>query len=324
MRNIHILSLAFLVLINFICFSQDSINKNPRVKNLKESTKFENDKISIIAEIIDSTENITIFLINRTKNTLKFFGGYNTEILFNKEIKDIDSLWKPFDSQSELNYECGTGLKTINLTKDSFTYESYNKSVYTGEYNTEIRFSLIIKDSLIVYSNPISIKANYDLLLKPSDRFEKYIFQELKDNKSLNYIQKEKLFLKLISIYSREKNYKKAILLCEKLLKKIPNSISLKYELAVAIFSYISKHRNELDKIQTNILLSKAINELKTIPKTDNPISINSTKYIEQYSKLLLSKSEWNELKKKKSMTEKDIWYFKEFSNETIVILYKD
>ncbi|MFD0990696.1 hypothetical protein ACFQ1R_11360 [Mariniflexile jejuense] len=324
MRNRHIPTLAFLVLINFICFSQNSMNENPRVKKLKESTKFENGEISIIAKVIDSTENINIFLINRTTDTLKIFGGYNAEILFNKEIKDIDSIWKPFDALSELAYWCGTGLQTISLPKDSYTYEIYNKSVYTGELNTEIRFSFRVKDSLVIYSKPISIKANNDLLLKPSDRIEKYIYKELKENNTLNYSQKEKLILKISSIHSKERNYKKSILICEKWLKNNPNSIRLKYELAVSIFKYISQHKSELNKVQINILLSKAINELKTIPKSDNLISIKSTKYIDNYSKLLLSKSEWNQLKKEECTTENDTCYFRELSDEKIGILYKN
>lgn len=324
MRNRQILTLAFLVLINFICFSQNSMNENPKVKKLKKSTKFENGEISIIAKVIDSTENINIFLINRTVDTLKVFGGYNAEILFNKEVKDTDSIWKPFDRLSDLAYWCGTGLKTIILPKDSYTYEIYNKSVYAGELNTEIRFSFRVKDSLVIYSKPISIRANNDLLLKHSERIKKYFYKELNESNTLNYSQKEKLILKITSINSRDKNYKKSILVCQKWLKKNPNSNRIKYELAISIFKYISKHKSELNKVQINILLSKAINELKAIPKTDNPISIKSIKYIDNYSKLLLYKSEWDQLKKEECTNENDTCYFRELSDEKIGILYKN
>ncbi len=322
MRNKYILIL--IALINFICFGQNSVNENIRVKRLKETTKFKNGEISIITKLIDSTGNINIFLVNRATDTLYVFGGYNAEILFDKEIKDTSGAWKTFDKLYYGAYWCGTGLQTIRLPKDSYTYEIYNKTKYTGELNTEIRFSFRVKDSLVIYSNPISIKANSDLLLKPSDRIEKYIYKELKENNTLNYSRREKLILKIISIHSRERNYKKSIIICEKWLKNNPNSIRLKYELAVSIFKYISKHKSELNKVQINILLSKAINELKAIPKSDNPISIKSTKYIDNYSKLLLSKPEWNHLKKEECNTENDTCYFRELSDEKIGILYKN
>ena len=326
MRYKYILTFIIMTMLSFICIGQNGMEENRRVKKLKESTKFKNDEISIIAKIIDSTKNINIYLINRTTDTLNIFGGYNAEILFNKEIKNIDGIWKPFDQLSERTYICGTGLRTINLFKDSYTYEIYHKRKYTGKLNTEIRFSFRIKDSLTIYSKPLEVNVNSDLLLKHSDRIKKILYNKLKHNDTLSTIVKEKIISKILSINSRDGDYKESIITCKEYLGSNPNSLRVRYELGRVIFKYTAKHRNQLTKVQVNTLLSWAINELKSIPNSDNPISEKSIESIDYYSKLLLSKSEWQELIQEECITENEycLGYFKELSDQKISVLYKD
>ncbi len=326
MRYKHILAFSFVALLNFICFSQNTLYTNANVKKIKESTKFENDEITIIAKIKDSTKNIHIYLINRTSDTLNIFGGYSAQISFNKEIKDVDGTWKPFDLLPKGGYKCLTGIKTIKLPKDTYTYEIYNSAKYAGEFNTEIRFLFKTKDASIIYSKPVEVSVNYDLLLKPLDRLKKYFYNQLEQNDTLSNAQKEQIISRIIAIHSKEGNHKKSIILCKDFLENSPNSIRLKYTLGKVLVKYTAKHRNELTKVQINTLLSWAINELKSIRDSDNPIYVKSIKDINHYSKLLLSKSEWKELKKEECITKNEscFCYYSELSNEKIRILYRN
>ena len=149
------------IIIQILYFS--SFGQN--VKELKCPSNYDKGKLIITSKLIDSSKNINIFLINRTLNKIKVFGGYNSEILFKKEIKDTNGTWKTFDPIHKNAYSCGTGLESIEVPANNYTYEIYKKEDYYGNYETEIRFSFKINDSIIIFSDPLNVNVNSNLLL---------------------------------------------------------------------------------------------------------------------------------------------------------------
>lgn len=303
--------------------AQSTTNSLTRTKKLLKPESLNNNQILLKAKLIDSTKNINVFLINRTVDTLKFFSFYGDNIKFDKEIKNTNGDWVNFD---EKNYYriCPTGGKTIKVPKNYYTYEIYKSYQYSGDFNSELRFKFKVNDSLEIKSNTLRLSVDKTLLLDNHERLIIQIKKELELNTNMSQKDKIDRELLLVKHYNKYQQYEKSIVLTDSILKNQSNNDRIRFEAANSVIKYLTKHNESLNTVQKNILISKAINDLKKISKKNHNIYKISDKYIEHYMSLLLNREDWgNESKKNTCLTIKNSCgcYFNNLFSDCIEIL---
>ena len=317
------------ILFCFCCLYVAGQNSQVSIKNirfLKKPELFAENQVSIITKKNDSTNDITIYLVNRTKDSLTLFGGYESTIRFDKEILDKDGNWKPFDMLASNAYWCGTGLTSLRLYPETYTFEVYKNSDYRGNLESKIRFSYQLSDSVTITSNTINADVDENLLLRPMDRIIESFKSEILVNDTLDYRQKERIVLRLSSLSARKKNHRKAVALCTYWLKRFPNSNRVKLEQVINVYRYISFNKRNLTKIQMNTLLSFAIGLASTIPESAGIVHEKAMKYKNRLDQYLFTQPEWKNGVGSECFIENGIpyCYYKELLEEKIQILFKE
>lgn len=262
------------------------------IEPVKNPNKYNKNKITVKLKQKENND-LVIFLINRTKDTISCFGGYDSKITFKKEVLSENNEWINFDMDSKYAYWCGTGLTVLKIPSEYYTYEVYKNKKFSGSFDTKMRFSYKLNDSLNVYSEIINVSINKKLILSPELRAIKYLEKEyeLENSKS----EKIRLLKLLVRNYNNNKLFEKAIKLCEN-WKGNENLDEVNFNYSKTISRFLQSHPN-IDRYERAILASKLIEKLEEIDSTKD-ISNQVKKYKEHYNKHLASIEEWNIINK--------------------------
>ncbi len=281
---------------------------------LKENNQYKENDITVKFKLKNNCD-LVIFLINKTNDTISCFGGYDSKITFEKEVLDENREWKNFDIDSKFSYWCGTGLKTLKIPNNYYTYEVYKNKKYSGDYKTKMRFSYRISDSTNIYSKSADVFINKDLMLSPELRAIKYLEKEY--GKENSEIQRIKLFKSLISNYNFNQLFKKSILICKQ-WKGYENINEVNFSYVKTISKFLQSNP-KISIYNRAILTSKLIEIIENI-SSDNEFSDEIYKYREYHYKRLITNEEWNTLDVK---CEKNLCFDNILTDDFVQIRFK-
>lgn len=239
----------------------------------------------------DSIENPTVFLINRTESTIQFYGSSGIMNLV-IEAQDEFGNWKNINNH---NTECtiGNNLEYFILPKKSFTWKKIDNVFLKGDFNTQIRFLINTKDSLIT-SKTFQTSINHYLFL---DQFERAIrvHQDYISQNQLSKKQENKVRLRIANLFSRNNKFDKALQIINDLLNQDGNNYKARYCKAKLIIRFLSKDIDKISELEKFALISEYINQLRLIPKWHEDYK-EAKKMIKTYSKYLPTKTEWGQI----------------------------
>lgn len=298
-KRTYFLFFLFFSIAGFV-IGQRKVYSDKNIKKLKEVAPENASKIYIKSKFTESGD-IGIFLINRSDTTIEKFLGYDQNIQFAKEARDVDGNWKEIDTQLKPLIYCFTGSSMIflKLLPDHYTWDKFYKRKYHGEYETFVRFSYRLPDSTLITSNSLKANINPDLFLPPFERSLKFLdLLILSDTITENH--RVTLKRKRLQLYNRHSTIEKTVALSEKFVQEHPESEIALYGLATHYIRYISKNRENLNKAEIQVLLSKAIGLWEQIKNDNSIFSKKAQKWIKKYNLFLLSKNEWLALEENK------------------------
>lgn len=239
----------------------------------------------ITYQIIDSTETINIFLINRTTRDIKL-EGFGRKLKFYVEALDEQGHWKKLD---RLTFDCLTGYNFFKLPSNSYTWYKVGKyNVEDGDFATNIRF-VCQADGKFIYSEPIPAKINPKRFLYANQRKDfRYHINLLKE---LDISKRKSLLVSKARHHFKNKEYLKSFELLDEVLIKYHN-----YDYALRTYGdfFVASisHFNIDSKIEINILISKAVAEWQKIMK-ESQFYIDAQKRITLYREHLIERNEW-------------------------------
>lgn len=292
-----LISIFFIFILGTICLSfGQEYRYNYSTKNVKELKKFDDvnaGKIHIKTKINEDGD-IFMFLINRTDSLLRPFLGHSSHITFKKEAIDKDGQWQVIDHSKKPRgyWVCGMGLAHLKLEANHYTWATFNKSQYAGDYATSIRFTYRFNDSLIVVSKPIKAVIKYDLFLPLHER------QLLKIDSVLGIdtLSQKKRYRMLevkSRIYNSYESIEKTIEISNEMVNTNPEWLTGKPLLARSLLRYLGKNRKHLSEAEISLLLSKTIALWEQTPTENKKIYERSQEYLKKYDNYLLSKDQW-------------------------------
>ncbi|WP_196888295.1 hypothetical protein [Aureivirga sp. CE67] len=277
MKNISIFLLFFLSFINLQ--GQNAFpSKNPG--------KFPKDSVSIRSKFTKNN-NLIIFLMNRTKDTISFISDHQYNISIGKEVLDENKQWVKFDQDPIRKPSCLSGIKILKIPTDYYTYQVYENEKYAGDFKTKMRFSLRVNDSTIVYSKNLDISVNKELILPPELRLNKILEQKYAQEKS---IEKKYVLLKqMIQNYNDFNLMEKSVLLCKNWKEdEFLEKVNAHYHITLSKFLNANPG---LDKYHKTLILCKYLELFQ------NSFLKSNTEKLESYRKLLPTREEWEEIK---------------------------
>lgn len=231
-------------------------------KKLKTVDKDLDGQIYLSNQILDSIGNIRVYLVNHT-NTDLYVPGDNRSLDFEMEAINQGGNWV---SITETGDWCGTGIGPYTLPKHTFTWGAYSTYRYKGDFETMMRSTIRVKDSIIV-SEPVKVKISRDIFLNPYRREFNFIDRQLKNASTPQ--QKQRLTLKKIKIYIKAHFYLKAFELNKKLLQAYPNYEPAYYTLGGILYKYGLYAPNNLSKVQEIAFYSAAIEQFNKVNQND-------------------------------------------------------
>jgi len=164
-------------------------------------------------------------------------------------------------------------------------------SAYYGNFNTKIRFSLKINDSIIT-SSPILFSLDSTLFLPYNQRVLIKLDNLLNDEKNLK--PKENKIIQITKCMVLRENHKllESIKCLQNTLVEFPNFSKAQYLLGNYLLIFASKNEKSLNDMQVNIIISEAINLWQSVDK-DNQYFYNKAKdNIMSFKKYLLSENQ--------------------------------
>lgn len=299
----------------FICFITALFDlKCQNIIPVKENNQYKENDITVKFKLKNNCD-LVIFLINKTNDTISCFGGYNSKITFKKEVLDENKKWTNFDTDSKLAYWCGTGLTSLKIPTNYYTYEIYKNKRYSGDYRTKMRFSFRISDSINIYTKSADVFINKDLIISPELRAIKYLENEYGKEKLEN--EKIKLFKLLIRNYNYNGLFKKSILICKD-WKGNENIDEVNFSYVKTISRFLQSNP-KINKYNRIILRSKLIELIEKI-NSNNEFTDEIYKYREYHNKRLITNQEWNALDEK---CENNLCFDNILTNDFVQIRFK-
>ncbi len=298
-------------------FSQTQAHPN---KPLTSTNEAQEGKVYITYRANDSTDRISIFLINRSQEPIKVF-GINRRILFIKEAKNEEGKWQRIDHYEGPVY-CATGYGHFQIPKNTYTWQHLYTNDYAGSFETELRFSIRVQDSLII-SAPISAKIDYNLFLMPQRRMIQQIDEHIM-NGGLTDHQKRLLQFRKARIHFKDQDYLQSIATCRTLLQQDSHLNEVKFFLARAVVNKISTIKN-VSEAEKYGLISAAINLWQEIPKKHEN-SDRALELIKVYMPYLPTKEQWKAVNTLECEPIGDEYqcFIGHYFNATTIIRYKD
>lgn len=278
----------------FICFITALLDlQGQNIIPLKDNNQYKENDITIKFKLKNNCD-LVIFLINKTNDTISCFGGYDSEITFKKEVLNENNEWTNFDTTSKYAYWCGTGLKSLKIPTNFYTYEVYKEKRYSGDYKTKMRFSYKFNDSITLYSKKANVYINRDLMLSPELRAIKYLESEYKKDNSKD--EKIKIFTLLVRNYNNNELFEKSISICKN-WKGNDNINEVKFSYVKTISKFL--HSNRETSRHNKIVLSSKIIELIEKINLNKELTSEINKYKEYFNKYLPTNKEWKIINEK-------------------------
>ncbi|TMM59085.1 hypothetical protein FEE95_06535 [Maribacter algarum] len=291
MKGSNLLFAILFFIISNSAISQNRTYANKIVKKLKVTTPTNEGKVYVKAKSMKSG-NIGVFLINRSAKDIEHFIGHSSHIEFSKEAIDQNGEWKIIDQEPTRYIICGMGVRHIKLQPDHYTWQKIYIKKYQGDYETEVRFTYKLRDSVILVSNPIKAKIDPVFFLPYPERLV-HTLNLLLLSDSIPKTKQIRIQRNLISVYSRHKPVEETIVLLEKFVNEYPESLWGKYTLSRFYIRYIGKQQETLKKAETQTILSKVLSLIEQVPKEDELRYKRIQERKKIYHQLLLSKEEW-------------------------------
>lgn len=274
-------------------FLNVSFTFGQRTYPLEESAKNKRQGVYLNVKMVDSLDYLKIFLVNRSEKKYRYY-GLHQYLEINTEAKNQDGEWLSIDPVGGL---CLTGYGYSSLPSNNYT--KIKKDKFSGDFKTEVRFSVSIKDSIlfseptIVYSEPIemnipsgSFKAKYDWRL---NKYEKRI-TETNDFRVKSKFAYRKALIghKFDDIEFVKKELIRALSFDQK-------NGNARFSLSNLYMKYWNDNQNKITINDEAILICASINEMEKINLLEFPDKKrNVMKYIKMGKDYFSKKENWN------------------------------
>ena len=135
-----VIQLISIVLLLFL-FKSNSFGQN--IRSLKNPSSWKKQDIYLQLKNVDSTKQTIIYLINRSGKDYHYYGSNGKFEVFT-EAKDSLDRWSKIDQKL---IDCSYGLGYSLLPVNYFSLKK--KDFLKGNFETEVRYSVHLKDSII-------------------------------------------------------------------------------------------------------------------------------------------------------------------------------
>ncbi len=281
-----LIQFSFILILLFL-FKNNSFGQYTRA--LKNPSSWKKQDIYLQLKNVDSTKQTIIYLINRSEKDYHYYGSNGKFEVFT-EAKDSLGKWSNIDQRY---IDCAYGLGYSLLPINHFSLKK--KDFLTGDFETEIRYSVRLKDS-IIYSKPFLARIPFYSFLD----YNHFNLERLKKNlgnKNLTDQQKISYHFRRAAIYTRKiKDYEKAVSSCKEALQLFPKSEQLHFLLGQIYLLKMSqlKKVSTISKEEQFIILSEGFREFEIAHEFVNVKDDDIKKIIKKYRPHLPVKSNWN------------------------------
>ena len=233
----------------------------------------------------DSTNDINVILINNSINDIEVFA--NSRIMeISTEIKDDKGHWFKVDKGKIM---CGTGYEYCKLKPKFYTWNLIKAEEYEGTFDTEIRFSVRINDSILT-TKPIEAAIDNSLFLSKDERLLNLINIKLTDPEinetGRKYLLKRKAYLK-----KEQGKLVESINILQMLIDEYPKDSEILYAQTMLLLNWAEKE-SEATKYA---VYGMVLNQWSKISKKDK-YYLSVKQNSEYLNAKLLSKSQWMEM----------------------------
>ena len=254
---------------------------------------------------LDGNGDIYVYLLNRTNISLGPLSGLAENIKFSKEAVDKDGNWKPIDYHAKRNYPemvCGTGRPRLTLETDEYTWFTFKKKAFSGNYSTKIRFLYRLNDGANIVSEPIDASIDYDLFL-PFHKRQLIALDAALQVDTISQNERNRLLERKCSLYNDFESIEETVRVTYETLGANPESASGRLKFAQYLLRYGLQNRKDIGEYQLSLILSKTFAFWEQTLTKDNKLYEYYQGQIKRFSKFLLTKNEW--LKQDKTSCEK-------------------
>lgn len=254
-----------------------------KIRKIPHKSKKNNDSIYIVCNVIDSLNKVNVHLLNRTKSKVTiYYGGRSIEFVM--QAKDRYGEWRQIE---DTFIDCPVGIENLVIPSNFYASQSIEKSTFEGgDFETEVRFTVRIEDTILVASNPVKSKIDYNWFLLPHARRLKRIERILADKDS-SIEEKNKSTFRKALIYFKIGDYPNVVALMEEILLRDKNDYRAKFFLGYVLVKELS-YAKDLPKPEKIEIINRAMNEWKSIPSSyrNYEAVVNSIeKYTEEMKK---------------------------------------
>lgn len=261
--------------------------ENSRVVNLDNPDQFEERGIFIQTKQIESTKEVTIFLINKSDRTIQV-PSYNGYISIDREVLTKEKEWRNIDSGRDI--WCATGYGITELKPNQYTYVK-KKMNCTGELATKIRYGIVNTDNQVILSKAVSTRIQEDYLTGIDSRFLDQINKSSCED-AANSEEIVKLELMIIKyLYHDLKDYMRAVEKCQRVKGLYGDQDELTYELGLIYVSSLNNYSNQDLAIRQGIVCA-AMEEWDKIGKSKVDLKRKTSEIMNYYEEHLPTKKE--------------------------------
>jgi tetratricopeptide (TPR) repeat protein len=283
--------LTYILSFLFLFFILPNTLFGQRIKKLKALSSWEKNDIYLQLKHLDSIKQTVVYLINRSGKDQEFYGT-NGRFHIYPEANNLFGEWINIDHRIT---DCLTGIKYTALPKDHFSWQ--RKDYPTGDFKTKIRYTVILKDT-IIYSKPFI--ANI-----PSYSFgtqKEYLIGHYDTKlKNINLSDSARIFnmLRKASVYTTVfKDFDNAIITTKQCIELYPNSVKAHFLLGKFYLRKLNICREGITEEEFQVTISACFEQLTIAHKLadfkNDEIKTAIKKYSKHFKKVLPIESKWN------------------------------
>ena len=287
--------LLFLITVN-LSFGQNGL-VDYSIGNAIKLADFNDDKPGkiYVNTRLDGNGDIYAYLLNRTDSLLGPLSGLAENSKFSKEAIDKDGNWKPIDYHAKKNFPmmiCGTGRRRLTLKTDEYTWYTFKKKAYSGNYTTKIRFLYRLNDGSNIVSEPIDASIDYELFL-PWHKREIVELDAALQVDTISQNERNKLLERKCSLYYDFESIEETVRVSYEILGANPESAMGRLKFANYLLRYGLQNRKDIGEYQLSLTLSKTFAFWEQTLTKDKKMYNYYQGQIKRFSKFLLTKNDW-------------------------------